>query len=70
MPSEVVDILIKAIDDIKESLTSIDGRLRTLENEVSAIKAGKTGWQNLKDVCLVVFGLAAVVLAILRLTHN
>ena len=67
---EMLNLVIKSLDEVKGSLTTIDGRLRNVENAVSKMEGGKSAWQHVKDVSLVVCGVAAVILAILRLTHN
>ena len=67
---ETLNLLIKSLNEVKESFTMIDGHLRKVENAVSKLEGGKSAWQHVKDVSLLVCGVAAVILAILRLTHN
>ena len=57
----MLNLLIKSLNEVKASLLSIDGRLRNVENDVSSLKGEKTAWQHIKDVALVICGVAAVI---------
>ena len=70
MSTELLQLLIKSVDEDKETLTSIDERLRNVEKAIAESKGRYSGQVTAKDIFIVICGIAAVILSIFRLTQN
>ena len=70
MSTELLQLLIKSVDEVKETLSSIDDRLRNVEAALSESKGRTSGLVTAKDIFVVVCGIAAVVFSFIRLTQN
>ena len=70
MSTELLQLLIKSVDEVKETLSSIDDRLRNVEKTLAESKGRRSGLVTAKDIFVVVCGIAAVVFSFIRLTQN
>ena len=70
MSTEILNLLIKSVDDVKEQLDGIDTRLRNLETAFAKSEGRKSGIVTVKDVFVVLCGLGALILSIVRLTQS
>ena len=70
MSNEVFDLLLKSIDEVKETLVSIDARLRKLETAIAEQEGRKKGLLTLKDIIVLICAAGAIVLAFFRLNQN
>ena len=70
MSTELLQLLIKSVDEVKETLTSIDDRLRNVEKAIAESKGRHSGLVTAKDIFVVVCGIAAVIISFIRITQN
>ena len=68
--TELLQLLIKSVDEDKETLTSIDERLRNVEKAIAESKGRHSGLVTAKDIFVVICGIAAVIVSFIRLTQN
>ena len=70
MSTELLQLLIKSVDEDKETLTSIDERLRNVEKAIAESKGRTSGLVTAKDIFVVVCGIAAVIFSFIRLMQT
>ena len=70
MSTELLQLLIKSVDEVKETLSSIDDRLRNVEKTLAESKGRRSGLVTAKDIFVVVCGIAAVIISFIRITQN
>ena len=70
MSTELLNLLIKGIDEVKQTLTSIDERLRNVEKALAENKGRHSGLVTAKDIFVVICGIAAVIISFIRLTQT
>ena len=67
---ELLKVLIKLVDDVKEKLDKLDDRVRLVEKAIAENSGRQSGMVTAKDVFVVLCGIAAVVISFVRLTQN
>ena len=50
MSTELLQLLIKSVDEVKETLSSIDDRLRNVEKTLAESKGRRSGLVTAKDI--------------------
>ena len=68
--TELLQVLIKSVNDVKEKLDGIDERLRNLETAFARSEGKKSGLVRIKAVFLFLCGLGALILSFVRLTQH
>ena len=67
---ELYDLVQKSFDRLENRLISIENRLRDVERTISENKGRQSGLVTAKDVFVVLCGIAAVVISLVRLSQN
>ena len=67
---ELLNLLIKSVDEVRETLAKLDERLRLVEKSIAESSGRQSGRVTAKDVFVVLCGIAAVVISFVRLTQG
>ena len=67
---ELLKLLIKSVDDVREKIEKLDDRLRLVEKSIAESSGRQSGMVTAKDVFVVLCGIAAVVISFVRLTQG
>ena len=67
---EIYDLVQKGFDRLETRLIAIENRLSEVEKSIAESKGKTSGLVTAKDVFVVLCGIAAVVISLIRLTQN
>lgn len=67
---ELYDLVQKSFDRLENRLIGIENRLRDVEKSIAESKGKSSGLVPAKDVFVVLCGIAAVIISLIRLTQN
>ena len=68
--TELLQLLIKSVNEVKQTLSSIDDRLRNVEKTLAENKGRHSELVTAKDIFVVICGIAAVIVSFIRLTQK
>ena len=64
---ELLKLLIKSVDDVKEKLDKLDDRGRHVEKSIAESSGRHSGLVTAKDIFVVLAGVGALILSFVRL---
>ena len=64
---ELLKVLIKSVDDVKEKLDKLDDRVRHVEKAIAESSGRHSGLVTAKDIFVVLAGVGALILSFVRL---
>lgn len=67
---EIVDLLQNGFTRLEKQLIEIEGRLREVEKHIAESKGKTSGFITAKDIFVVLCGIAAVAISLIRLAQN
>ena len=70
MSTNILSLVLKGIDELKETLISIDNRLRKVEETLAENRGKHTGLTFAKDIFVVICSIAAVVISFVKLSQQ
>lgn len=69
MSNDILNLIMQGVDEVKQTLTSIDNRLRKVEESLAENRGKHSGFVSAKDVFVVICSIAAVVISFIRLSQ-
>lgn len=67
---ELLSVLIKSVDDVKEKLDKLDESFRHVEKSIAVSSGRHSGLVTAKDIFIVLAGVGALILSFVRLTQG